>query len=157
MCFYYFAWWQISLFLSDNIQLWIFRSTLAAQIWSPPRPLFWAQLRLSETQSDIFILKACLFSDSDNHQSDQTSNNNKIINVDHDIMKRARCVFINFEFLIKLLVRFAELLAAAEKSKHLENREFEINPRLEAWFRKWETLCIHLMLLPPAHQFLVYL
>ena len=47
-------------------------------------------------------------------------------------MKKARCVFINFEFLIKLLVRFAELLAAAEKSKHLENREFEINPRLEA-------------------------
>ena len=88
--------------------------TRCPDLISPPRPLFWAQLRLSETQSDIFILKACLFSDSDNHQSDQTSNNNKIINVDHDIMKKARCVFINFEFLIKLLVRFAELLAAAE-------------------------------------------
>lgn len=58
------------------------------RIWSLlPLSLFWARLRLSETQSDIFILKACLFSDSDNHhscQSRKTSNNNKIINVDHE-------------------------------------------------------------------------
>ena len=74
----------------------------------------------------------CSLTPTITNKSDQTSNNNKIINVDHDIMKKARCVFINFEFLIKLLVRFAELLAEAEKSKHLENREFEINPRLEA-------------------------
>ena len=110
---------------------------------SPRLSLFWARLRLSETQSDIFILKACLFSGSDNHHSPIKANIKQ--QQDHQIMKaRCRYVFINFEILIKLLVRFPELLAAAEKSKHLENREFEINPHLGAWFRKWATLCKHL-------------
>ena len=91
------AWWQISLFLSDNIQqVWIFRSTLGWPDLISPPPLFILSpaptvgdtIRYFHPQSlSVLWLRQSPFA---NHGKHQTTTRSSML-----IMK-AWCVFINF-------------------------------------------------------------